>query len=186
MRGWVWLLFAACSTPPPAQRESTVYVPPDDERTSVAWQAAHPKPIDAGLYWDEDWAWNRKLYDEVIAEPPGTDQCDWRATRRLRPGEPVGECYPQMYKVRAAYVRSVRTHDDAGVDLELDIGADDKLTAEWWGAGIDESGRLLTRWSHPHDIEQRRSFLTIRLPLSAAQAIKRVALDKSPPEDQRR
>ena len=176
MKGW-WLLIAACSTPAPKQ-EKLVYVPPDDEQKSVDWRAAQPDAM--GGAWRFDWDFYRANYDKLMKTPIGSTSCDWRA----KPRKDV-ECLPMdRPRQHAARVFRVDPDDTDGVILTLDIGDNDKLTKEWWGALIDDKGHRVSDWVHPHHIA--RDISQIQIPhISRYEASKftRAALLKQKPEE---
>src|SRR5690606_21574903 len=107
----------------------------DDEEASAAWHRAHPRPPPPYRF---EWELVRQRWER---RPTGLP-CD--ACRRAPPTWGWC-CLPGKTPQRAAKV-TVWWPVGARTRLRLDVGAEARITKDWYAALVDERGRPITEW----------------------------------------
>ncbi|HSS03296.1 MAG TPA: hypothetical protein VLM79_39810 [Kofleriaceae bacterium] len=170
---------AGCSTPasdvgprrPPPVAEGSA--DRDGDPPHAPRPADPPPPPPETFPWQETRDW----YDQLRATPVGSTPCDFRARRPSQRGEV--ECLPPGGPARmAARARIVGAPTAGQVQLVLDLGTDDAITAQWVGALLDDAGHALSPWAHPERLGPHVAFLTVDIAAAAAEGRTRVGLRK--------
>jgi hypothetical protein len=170
---------AACSTP--ANDVAPRHPPPVAEGNADRdGDPPHaPRPPEAPPPETFPWQETRNWYDQLRATPIGSTPCDFRARRPSTRGEV--ECLPPGGPARmAARARIVGAPSAGQVQLMLDLGTDDAITAQWVGALLDDAGHALSPWAHPERLGPHVAFLTVDVAAAAAEGKIHVGLRKDP------
>ncbi|MCW5804401.1 MAG: hypothetical protein KIT31_18670 [Deltaproteobacteria bacterium] len=179
MRSWLVMVAAlvvACSPPP-----SRPPTPPPQVLPDASPDAPTDAPVTviprAPEVYTFPWQSIRDWFEDVVA---GKTPCDY--TKALERGTVgTGDCAPPVQLAAKVISMKVYIKDGYLAEVTLDLGFPEGVTKDWYGALLDERGRIVGGWVHPDYIDADRTFLTVPVKDASAKRFKRAALVKELP-----